>query len=394
MLKKTLLASCAIALLMSCGPKNEAIIELEITNGERVALMLADTAQAAGIDTLDLPTSGKMTYTLQLTEPNFYILDFLKGKSVPLYLEPGDKIKVVVDVTGEMLSDRISGSEGLDILQNINAEFAKSLAVVDSLELIMEAAYEQGEAGFLAVRDQLDVVYAEQIKKHRAGLEQILEQHKGHLSTIFVFYQRLGNTPIFNPYENIEPFLQAEKDILEKYPNNPHALFFANRNKRFKEAIELDKKRKEVAATIVEGNPAPEIALAKDNGDILKLSSFKGQVVLLDFWAAWCGPCRQANPRVVSVYNQFKDKGFTVYSVSLDGLPQQPAPREEWLKAIQEDQLTWDNHVSELNGWNSSIVNTYGIEGIPFTLLLDKEGIIRKVNPQPEQLPELLKELL
>ena len=394
MLKKSLLALIATSLLVACGSKDKATIEFEIENGERIAFLMADTANTITIDTLELPSSGKLTYSLSISEPNFYVLDFMKGKSLPMYIEPGDHIKVKVDVLGDILGDRVSGTLGSDILHNINAEMGKSIAFVDSLEEMLMAVYEQDEDEAMMLRMELDRVYQQRVEDHREALRKILEENQGNLATIFVFYQRLGNMPFFNPYEDIKPFIKAQEAILAKNPNNMHAVFFANRNKRFIEALEQEEKRKAATANIAPGNPAPEIALANDNGEVIKLSSLKGKVVLVDFWAAWCGPCRQANPRVVKVYNQYKDKGFTVYSVSLDGLPNQPAPREEWQQAIKDDKLDWPNHVSELTGWNSSLVPVYGFEGIPFTLLLDKEGVIIKVNPQPEELPALIEQYL
>jgi len=142
------------------------------------------------------------------------------------------------------------------------------------------------------------------------------------------------------------------------------------------------------------GAPAPEITLNDIHGKPLSLSSLKGDVVLLDFWASWCRPCRMQNPHVVELYNKFKDKGFTVFSVSLDGLPQQQDPKSDWIKAIEHDGLTWENHVSELRGWNSSVVPEYRIKSIPMTVLIDREGIIAAKNLQGEPLKDKIMMLL
>jgi peroxiredoxin len=119
------------------------------------------------------------------------------------------------------------------------------------------------------------------------------------------------------------------------------------------------------------GKPAPDFSLPDVNGNEIKLSSFKGKYVLVDFWASWCGPCRQENPNVVKAYNQFKGKNFTVLGVSLD----RPGGKEEWLKAIKADQLTW-THVSDLKYWESSIIPLYQVDGIPFNVLVDPEGMV------------------
>ena len=144
--------------------------------------------------------------------------------------------------------------------------------------------------------------------------------------------------------------------------------------------------RKELGINI--GAIAPEINLKGPNGDLISLSSLKGKVVLLDFWASWCRPCRAENPNVVRLYNKYKDKGFTVYSVSLD------QNKDKWLAAIVQDQLTWYNHVSELTGWKSSAGAKYGISSIPKTFLINKKGEIIGCDLRGNKLEQKLSEIL
>lgn len=134
------------------------------------------------------------------------------------------------------------------------------------------------------------------------------------------------------------------------------------------------------------GQPAPEIALPNPDGVVVKLSSMKGKYVLVDFWAKWCGPCRQENPNVVKAFNKYKDKGFTVFGVSLD------RNKEDWVKAINDDGLTW-THVSDLKFWQSEAAKTYSITAIPFSLLLDTNGIIIGKNLRGAALDAKLAEI-
>jgi thiol-disulfide isomerase/thioredoxin len=135
------------------------------------------------------------------------------------------------------------------------------------------------------------------------------------------------------------------------------------------------------------GIPAPEIEMNDRSDKPMKLSSLKGKVVLVDFWASWCGPCRRENPAVVALYSKYKSKGFEIFSVSLD------QDKQKWLKAIEDDGLTWTSHVSDLQGWANAAARLYSVSSIPQTVLLDKEGNILARNLRGEQLADKLKSI-
>jgi len=176
------------------------------------------------------------------------------------------------------------------------------------------------------------------------------------------------------PVDNhIDAYLLADAALMAKHPDN---VFVQNLH------MQITNSQKTAIGTL-----APDFSLPDTTGTQIALSSFRGKYVLIDFWAAWCGPCRREMPNMLKLYNDFKDKNFTILGVSLD------KTRANWVGAIRSDKLPW-TQVSDLKFWQSEVAGLYDVKAIPYTVLLDKEGKIVAKNLRGEDLYQKIADLL
>ncbi|MFT6937043.1 MAG: peroxiredoxin [Saprospiraceae bacterium] len=240
---------------------------------------------------------------------------------------------------------------------------------------------------------------------NEANVQEMVDTTSNSLVAAFWTYTTLPLPTTFR-YPNPEIVVKTHESAIQKlakdYPGSRYVQDYRSQLSPILAQLATQKIRI--------GVQAPDISLPNPDGKNYSLSDLKGKVVLLDFWASWCRPCRMNNPEVVRVYNKYQKQGFTVFSVSLDGLDQATKSRfngneatiaqyidrekEKWQNAIQQDNLTWKYHVSDLKKWDCSPAKDYGVTGIPKTYLLDKEGKIVAINPHGAALEREVKKLL
>ena len=214
----------------------------------------------------------------------------------------------------------------------------------------------------------------EQFKQYQTALQSYVGMYQRSAALILPL-SSINIDQDFQSYQNL---------IVQLYQSFPQSSIVQQLYQKY-----VTKKQEiEAADPFAKGKLVPDFQSFKTDGKKqMKLSDLRGQVVLIDFWASWCGPCRAENPNVVKNYQKYKDAGFTVMSVSLD------SDRNKWLAAITADQLSWPNHVSDLGGWQNKVAQQFGVTSIPFTILIDRDGKVIATNLRGAALEQTLQQI-
>jgi peroxiredoxin len=303
----------------------------------------------------------------------FLRLNDEQNSLIPITLKPEDRLKINTRLMDFVSKPNASGTSWSKTMNRYLNEFQRFQEKQQALQLNEQSLSKEDVAkGFSAAKREMEEFSRAQMLKDPSNPYNII------LSMDLVPSMSFSD---WDP-SNLEALKKVTEAFEEKYAGQPAAETFRNQYAQIESAYF------EYASSVNGTISAPEIALPNPDGKTMKLSDLKGKIVLVDFWASWCGPCRQESPNVLKMYRKFKSKGFTVFSVSLDD------DANKWKEAIQKDHLEWPNHVSDLKGWKSPLVGRYGFDGIPFTVLLNRDGKIIGKDLRGEKLEEKLSELL
>lgn len=363
MKKPLLVAAFALLVAVSYAQiKVNLSIEMKDTDSEKFTLSQVESFESGDITQFDEITlsNGKASKPLQLKEAGVYILKGAKQQII-LFLEDKENVKINIDTKKEP-AYLIQGSKGSILFLEYQEDKNK---LKEKYINPLEKAF--GEASTEEAKKKIYADYIIATKAMEKELNQTTLQKFGNsIALVFLVMNWEDETDVVYMEE-------INKRLQSKFAKNQVATYSKNKLNKLKQ--------------LAIGSVAPEISLPDANGKNITLSSLKGKYILIDFWAAWCGPCRQENPNVVAAYDKYKNKGFEIYGVSLDD------NKDKWVGAIEKDKLTWIN-VSDLRGWQSSAAKLYGITAIPKNFLLDKQGKIIAKNLRGSALEAKLKELM
>lgn len=314
-------------------------------------------------DTATVAADGSFEFTGKMPASNLYRIS-LTDQNMLLLVIDTPSIEVTADARDLRKTYVVKGSKESNILKTLMGQVEGMQQQAANLEKRFVAAQQAGKQDSM---QYLQDKYMEMPKENSKAIKSLIRANPAS------FVSTYATLSLLNPEEDFE-FMDSMAVVFEKnVPDSKYAGLLSTKLSALR--------------TVAVGQEAPEITLPNPEGQPVALSSLKGKYVLIDFWASWCGPCRQENPNVVRMYNKYKDKGFEIYGVSLD------ESKDKWLGAIAKDKLTWP-HVSDLKGWNSSAAQKYNIQAIPQTVLLDKEGKIIAKNLRGKPLEDKIASLL
>jgi thiol-disulfide isomerase/thioredoxin len=373
--------------LVSAGCKNNVVrISGTIVNPVSGAYIYLDELKSnelKPVDSVRISSDGKFNFRREIKQPSFYLLKSTDNNFLTMLVEPGEKLMLKAQNDSLNYPISLNGSKGTELMTEYNKMLRATINKLTGLNNIYTQNVDKPELPKVVESlDSLAQIYLGEINVYT---KKYIDDNLTSLVSLVALYQQVApSVYVMNPSKDLSYFVKVDSSMFSLYPEYEPV---TSLHEQVKELVAKVKGETSAGPASASGAIAPEISLPTPEGDTIKLSSTRGSVVLLDFWASWCAPCRKENPNLLNVYNIYHKRGFQIYQVSLD------KTKESWIKGIQDDHLEKWIHVSDIQYWNSIVVPLYKIESIPCNYLLDKEGRIIASNLRGEKLQNRLAEL-
>lgn len=361
-MKKILIGIFSLLWLVSCGNNNDKGITISGTvknpPAEGGKIELEKYAGEGGVEVVaELELNGnEFSHQLDTVGPGFYRLNFFDTQFVQLILNESD-VQITVDGSSPTGEVEIEGSPEMDFVDKVKTIYSGLQEEVQQLS----ASYSEGDI----TQEKEEELYGELIELQRKYSEKI----KAEIDNMGANIAALQAVSYLNPDEDFPYIENLAQQLNEAYPENEDVASFAQQVADMK--------------ALAKGSVAPGFTLSTPQGEEVSLSSYQGNYVLVDFWAAWCKPCRMENPNLVEMYQAYKDQGFEILGISLD------QNDEPWIEAIEKDELIW----TQVRDVDNEVAETYQVQAIPANYLLNESGEIVAKNLRGNSLRQKLEEI-
>jgi peroxiredoxin len=337
--------------------------------GKQLILIRFENNKPIMLDTADVEASGEFSLSINVPQTDFYQLAVNQQNGAVLILSPGEKVELSGDANNMRNGLSVKGSENTELLWS----YYKNAVAHDNESQ--------------AIRQKINKLSPEQSAEKQNLIDEFNAQNKEFTDYSKSFIEEHSTSPAILPVlgslnmeTDFDYFVIARDGLQSTFSNS---FYYIDLNKN----VEGFKEQQSKSKMFEPGNEVPDITQNDPDGNARSLSSLRGNVVLIDFWASWCRPCRAENPNVVKLYNKYHKDGFDVFSVSLD------KTKDRWVQAIEADGLVWENHVSDLQYWQSAAARLYNVSSIPFTVLIDRDGKVIATKLRGSALDAKLQEL-
>lgn len=342
---------------------------LENVSGKKLVLERFVNNQPEGVDTSEVDENGHFELAANADYVDFYRLKLTPQNQAILILSPEEDVEINGDGSNLGSDLSVEGSNNTALLWSYYAKTTEfSINSQDLRSQVQSLQPDQNEEKQVII-DQFNALNNDFIDYSKKFIEDN--------SSSPAILSALGNLNIENDFDY---YVIAKDGLKDSFGQSTYYSSLEKQIDQFQQAKESEK-------MFDPGNVVPNITQNDPTGQPRSLYDLRGSVVLVDFWASWCRPCRAENPNVVRLYDKYHKDGFDIFSVSLD------KAQDKWVDAIKADGLVWPNHVSDLQYWNSEAAQLYNVKSIPFTVLLDREGKVINIKLRGASLEAKLKEI-